>query len=460
MSQVESGQIPQPSERWDLPLQAFSNEQPLAVGELLECLRNLPGDELTFVLLRETPLDARCINHGDIDLLGTMAAVEGLLARCYALAQAGRCHFRVTRKKEGHVGLVLFSRCGQFRLHFDLWIDLWQLDGGRRGLRFADVAHLLPRDRSGYLRLPVSVEAAIYLHHFFVQRKSTNSKTVWQRLAFYTEACQEAGAPDLAADFVGVRQQGHVEQAVLDRAMRLLKSHEVVPSLVHSWHVVRQRWIARWRRWWLGSPRHPAVISFMGCDGAGKTSLSESLSKGSSLSVTVRPFTGRNLYRKSLIYRTFGSLVRRSRSMNRDRFDEKYCVPLYLYAAAHLRRKVYWRQLLGSRKLLVMDRTLVDLLYTQRLSDEARFGRWVHLAEYFGVRLPTVHFIVDFEQLCARKAECSEIAHRQYDEDMFWFHVRRIPTDYTVFSNFGTFDDSKTALTQIIQANWPRHRAA
>ncbi|MBM4076164.1 MAG: hypothetical protein FJ267_11005, partial [Planctomycetes bacterium] len=165
MSHFESDQSPQSSERWSLPFQALRNDQPLAVRELLECLRNLPGDDLTLVLLRETPLDERCINHGDIDLLGTMAAVEGILARCYAWAQAGRCHFRVTRKKEGHVGLVLFSRCGQFRLHLDLWIDLWQLDGGRRGLRFADVAHLLPRDRSGYLRLPVSVEAAIYLHH-------------------------------------------------------------------------------------------------------------------------------------------------------------------------------------------------------------------------------------------------------------------------------------------------------
>lgn len=460
MNQAKSDQLPDRNESWTLPFRALRNEPSLAVRELLECLHELPGDDLTFVLLRETPLDERCINQGDIDLLGTMAAVEALLARCYAWALAGRCHFRVTRKKEGHVVLVLFSRCGQFRVQFDLWIDLWQLDGGRQGLRFEDVAHLLPRGQVGFLRLPVSIEAAIYLHHFFVQQKSTNSETVRQRLAFYAEACQRADATEIATDLTAVSQRGIVEQDVLDRAMRLLKSHKVVPSLVNSWQVARQRWIARWRRWWLGSPRRPAVISFMGCDGAGKTSLSESFPASSNAAIQLKPFIGRNLYRKSLFYRLFGSLIRSGLSINRDRFDEAFCLPLYLQASAHLRRKVYWRQLFGGRRLFVMDRTLADLLYTQRLSDNAKFGRWVRLADHFGVRLPTVHFVVDFEQLHARKAECSEIAHRRYDEDMFWFHVRRVPTDYTVFSNRGAFEESKAALSQVIQTNWPQRRAA
>ena len=443
-----------------LPIDKSHQQGSASMRDLLQCLQEIASRGPTFVRLLESSLDECCINNRDIDLLGTTTAVESLMATCFSWAQAGRCHFRVKRKREGNVSLVLFSRCGQFHIQFDLFTELWQLNRGRCGLRFEDVVHLLPPGQLGFVRLPIPVEAAIYLHKYVLKKRSVESDGLRQRLDGYSSACRQGEATEFATDLDAVLQNGRVEPAALTRAIQLLRSYNVVPSLTNSWQSMRRHWIARWRRWWLGSPRHPAVISFMGCDGAGKTSLSESLSKGSSLPVTVKPFIGRNLYRKSLIYRTFGSLVRRSLSMNRDRFDEKCCLPLYLHAAAHLRRKVYWRQLLGSRKLLVMDRTLVDLLYTQRLSDEARFGRWVHLADYFGVRLPTVHFIVDFEQLHVRKAECSEIAHRQYDEDMFWFHVRRIPTDYTVFSNCGTLDDSKTALTQVIQANWPRRRAA
>jgi len=463
MSQVEHDQArgkPGKAVPITLSFDKLYQQDSIAVRGLLQCLREISSEGPTFVLLLESSLDERCVNDRDIDLLGTTTAVESLLVACFSWAQSGRCHFRVTRKREGNVGLALFSRCGKFRIQFDLFTELWQLNGGRCGLRFEDVAHLLPPGQPGFVRLPVPVEAAIYLHKYVVKRRSIESNRIRQRLNGYSSACRQAGAMESADDLDAVLQYGRVEPAALIRAIQLLRSYNVVPSLTNSWQSMRRHWIARWRRWWFGVTRHPAVISFMGCDGAGKTSLSEGLSKESSLPVILKPFVGRNLYRKSLIYRLFGSFVRRSLSINRDRFDEKCCLPLYLQAAGHLRRKVYWRQLLGSQKLLVMDRTLVDLLYTQRLSDEAKFGRWVRLADYFGIRLPTVHFVVDFERLHARKAECSEIAHRQYDEDMFWFHVRRVPTDYTVFSNCGTFDDSKTALTHVIQANWPRRRAA
>ena len=463
MNQVEQDQVrekPGEAVPSTLSFDKFDQQDSVAVRGLMQCLREICSEGPTFVLLLESSLDERCINDSDIDLLGTTTAVESLLATCFSWAQSGRCHFRVKRKREGNISLVLFSRCGQFRIQFDLFTDLWQLDGGRCGLRFEDVAHLLSPGQPGFVRLPGPVEAAIYLHKYVVKKRSIESDRIRQRLIGYSLDCRQAGATEFAADLDAVLQYGRVEPAALTRATQLLRSYNVVPSLTNSWQSMRRHWIARWRRWWLGVPRRSAVISFMGCDGAGKTSLSEGLSKDSSLPVTLKPFVGRNLYRKSPIYRIFGSLFRRSLSINRDRFDEKFCLPLYLQAAAHLRRKVYWRQLLGSQKLLVMDRTLVDLLYTQRLSDEAKFGRWVRLADYFGIRLPTVHFVVDFERLHSRKAECSEIAHRQYDEDMFWFHVRRIPTDYTVFSNCGTFDDSRTALTHVIQANWPRRRAA
>ena len=64
---------------------------------LLECLELLLASTNPFrlVLLRETALDSSCIDHGDIDLLGTESAVERLIQRAFELVKDGRCHMQI-----------------------------------------------------------------------------------------------------------------------------------------------------------------------------------------------------------------------------------------------------------------------------------------------------------------------------------------------------------------------------
>lgn len=233
-----------------LPIDKCHQQGSASMRDLLQCLQEIASRGPTFVRLLESSLDERCINGSDIDLLGTTTAVESLLATCFSWAQSGRCHFRVKRKREGNVSLVLFSRCGQFRIQFDLFTELWQLNRGRCGLRFEDVVHLLPPGQLGFVRLPIPVEAAIYLHKYVLKRRSISLDRIRQRLISYSVACRRAGATKFAAALDVVLQNGRVESAALTRAIQLLRSYNVVPSLTNSWQVVRQRWIARWRRWW------------------------------------------------------------------------------------------------------------------------------------------------------------------------------------------------------------------
>ena len=65
--------------------------------------------EPALALLRETRLDASCIDRGDLDLLGSPDAVTALIRHAFALVRDGVCHVRVRRERADKFQLELLS---------------------------------------------------------------------------------------------------------------------------------------------------------------------------------------------------------------------------------------------------------------------------------------------------------------------------------------------------------------
>jgi len=254
-----SGPAPGPDERGD-PLVA-------ALHDLLETRHILP-----IALLRETALDASCIDHGDIDLLLSGPALTALIRRAFVLSQDGRCHMRVLRESADKLQLELISVDLERRIVFDLWQNVWQIDGGERCLRFEDVSPCLTEREGPLLRMPPDLEVSVYVHHLATKRKDLQSPEVQMRLRHYESACIAAGFPELASWVDRLRGEHTVPRELIDQTSTLIRQateerpwrrHEARPKPVRAGRV-RSQWF---------TPRGAPLVAIVGCDGSGKTSL-------------------------------------------------------------------------------------------------------------------------------------------------------------------------------------------
>lgn len=407
--------------------------------DLSGCLKQLQQGPWRFLQLRGNPIDDSAIDDDDVDLLGSRASVDLLIGAAFGWMKAGKCHLRVTAKKSDKVELTLFSLDGQHQVQFDLWIQLAQLDRGRSQICFHDCASHVTNTQAAITRLPIDLEACIYLHHLICKRKDLASQSVQDRLASYSDGCREAGIRDLAALLEQVRTDKQIspatEQFTLSRLNSTLCPKRCQSSVRSALNRVRQSWLL--------PPRTTSMMSIMGCDGAGKTTLAERLAEQSPQ--TFRTFTGKHLYRKSLSYKLAVIFLRPLITRSRERFDEILAPCLYLRACLSLS----WRLLFRKRRTLV-DRSLVDFLYVDRKTDRPAFCRSSWLIGWFGRRIPTVHCHVSFENVIQRKQEMTAAGHSAYDRDMFDHFTRRVPTDYVAFNNDGSLSESLPALSKIL----------
>jgi hypothetical protein len=416
-----------------------------------------PDANYRFILLRETPLDERCVSEGDIDLLATEEDVARLLAHLESLVVAGRCAYRVNRRTNAKTNLLIFSTDGAEFLRFDLWIDLWQLSKGRECLRFRDVAHLLPTGAAGLLRLPVAVETAIYLHHLSTKRRDLSSQSATQRLNWYAEQLKASGNTALTAHVEAILATKRMPNEILNDALELIHFHKR-PALPDETVWQKRIW-QKLKRALTESQKHPRAIALIGCDGAGKTTMSNGLK-----SLDHSPVSGlcvaKQLYRRSLAYRLAKVVFKNVLRFSKDTVDDALSPVLFAIAAVRLRLRLMMRGVFQRRGLLLLDRSLVCFLYGQRKTDAPQFSRGTGISGMIGPSLPVIHLHVDQQLLRNRKNEVTETGHAAFDRDMNTFYTSRVGTDYVSFNNSGDATSSIAAVARIIDHCWNTGRHA
>ncbi len=369
--------------------------------------------------------------------------MNALLSQAYQWVQNGDCHIRVVSRRPDKVEFILFSHDGQHCVEFDLWVNLWQLDYGKQRLTFADCADCLSVSDRSVNRLPSDLEACIYVQHLLTKRKNVNVEKVQHRLRGYVDQCRQAGFTSLANLLQDIFHQRVVTNEHHLQTWIRLKSSLNLPQI----HLARGRLNKikiKFREARLAAPRQTRLISIMGCDGAGKTTLAHALKEH--VPEVTHVFTGKHLYRKSLIYKAAVIFIRPFLLQSRENFDETLAPLVYLRACLGLRIR-QWKQKYG---LTLIDRSIVDFIYLNRKTDFPTFSRCKILAGVFGKRIPTIHCVVSYDTVIKRKLEMSAAGHQKYNSDMFHYLSRRTPTDYLAFNNDLSVHESVVALKKII----------
>jgi hypothetical protein len=420
--------------------EASSNPSWLALKSCVEELRHGPWK---FIRLRGYESEVDAIDGDDVDLLGSRDSVHGLLDQALQWVREGKCHVRVKTGSPDKVGLYLISHDGAHRLDLDLWINLRQIDDRKRGLTYEGCRPALADSGESIQRLPLALEASIFIHHLVSKRKKIDSPKQLARLGDYAAECRAAGDEALALALDSTAATAAVSDGTAALTLRLLEVQVKVGWPGAASQISRRIRTALADAWFSAPGKFP-MLTVMGCDGCGKTTLSKLLHKGRKDIRGV--YTGKHLYRKWIIYKLLVIFVRPLLFQGREKFDDTFAPLAYLLASLRLRLK-----LLFSRKgIVLIDRSLVDFLMVARKTDRPRFCASVWLASIFGVRLPHVHFMVPFERLKERKLEMTEEGHTIYDAEMFRLFSRRAPTDYLAFDNRGSLEDSAEALGRIV----------
>jgi thymidylate kinase len=397
----------------------------------------------SLVQLRGAPLGAEDVNGDDVDLLASREAVDALLDAAWGWVREGWCHLEVEARRPGKVEMTLVSTDGRHRVLIDLWLELWQLNRGRQRLRYSDCKDLLAGDGS-IRRLPLDVEVCVYLHHLACKRKDLGNDRVRDRVARYREACEDSGEGTLLKILDRIADEGTLAEEGERKAMRRLCQRLGIEAEAESG--ARPGRLARTlRSWLLAAPRKTTLVTLMGCDGSGKTSLGRRLCED--LPEVGRLFTGKHLYRKSITYKLAVIFLRPLTFQSREKFDELIAPLVYLRACLGLEIR-RWRT---GESVTLLDRSLVDFLYVDRKTDQPRFSRLAWLARFVGRRIPTVHCVLPYEEVVKRKDEMTEAGHARYDGDMFEHFTRRVPTSYVAFNNDRSLDDAAEVLGRMLR---------
>lgn len=413
---------------------------------LVGCLERLQSGPWSFVQLRGHLLSENDLDGDDVDLLGTAESVSLLLEECFRWVSAGDCHVRIERRRPEKTELTLFSIDGKHRVLFDLWVEIWQLNRRRQCLRFEDVSEVLKKG-GGLRRMNEPLELCVYVQHLICKKKDVSREEVRSRLSHYRARIEESGESQLSEMIDYILSEGIVTERIDSGTIFFLQQELGIEPEAKSG---RPRGLGRlWREGVLSPPRRTTLLSLMGCDGSGKTSLGQHLA--SDLPEVDRLFTGKHLYRKSLVYKLAVIFLRPLTFQSREKFDEILAPLVYLRACLGLEIRK-WRT---GEKLTLIDRNLIDFLYLDRKSDLPRFSRFRWLARLVGRRIPVVHCILPYEALVKRKDEMTEQGHCRYDEDMFSHLATRVPTSYVLFNNSGELEGAVEALGRIVQRMRP-----
>jgi hypothetical protein len=409
--------------------------------KLRECVERIATGPWRFVQLRGDTFGPAHIDGDDVDLLGTRDSVHALCDAAFDWARAGECHLRITSRDRFKTVLSLISIDGGHRIDLDLWVELWQIDNRQSCLRYEDCEHHLENLHGSIRRLPLPLETAVYIHHLVSKRKHLKGESARKRLAAYEQACGNIEESDLADAVASIRTHDDIDSSRTKPFDALIR---------HAFpHLQRGKGPAFfWRKFlstWPHIPRRTSLTSVMGCDGAGKTTLARRINEDELFPYGV--FTGKHLYRKSITYKLSVIFIRPLLFQSRERYDETIAPLVYLRACLGLRLKL-WKH---RHDFLLIDRSILDFLMVDRKSDVPSFSRFLWLSRLFGVRIPVIHCVLPYACVIRRKQEVTEAGHNAYDTLMFRELSRRLPTDYVVFNNSGTLDESASAADSIVR---------
>lgn len=387
------------------------------------------------VLLRETELGPSCVDRGDVDLLVAADAMPTMLDIIDEVAALRDLHYRLQRSGPHKTGVALFSVDMAHSIRIDLWVQLWQIFGGRSYLTYEDVAGFAV-DTGGPVRcLPADLEAAVYIQHLAIKGRDPTFPSNAERLSGLLRRCSDH-AP-LAEALERILTTGQIDKSALRTAEQQLRG-QCGEQLEERGKITRRKSVlGRVRRRRLEHRRLNAV-ALVGVDGCGKTSLGEAVAEA----LDYDTFLAKNAYRRSLVFRGIYKANRHTLRLPYEQIDNML-TPLTYAVASYRLPKIVSDQ-------TVLDRYLGDFLIVDRKSDEPRLSGIAGLLANLHRPCTTIHIRASWSTIASRKNEVSEKGHAWYDLTMLRHYRSQPVVDYLAFRNDGELAPAATALTEFL----------
>lgn len=411
---------------------------------LVEGLHEFLTDTRGIVLLRATDLSAACVDHGDIDLMVSTAALPELLDTLDDVAVSRGLHYRLRRSGPQKLGVELFSKDMAHSVKLDLWEQLWQIFGGQSFLTFEDVEPALEAVGGLLPRLPAVLEASVYVQHLAVKNRDPSLPANAQRLLDLAQRC--AHDAEMAAALAGLRSRGEVSADAVEVAETRLRRY-CDPNLKKRGRSTRRRTLAQRALRRRVANRTLDAAALVGVDGCGKTSLGGAVAA----QLGFDTFLSKDAYRRSPLFRGIYKANRLTLRLPYEPIDN-LLTPLTFAVAAQRLPKVVSRW-------TVLDRYLGDFLVVDRKSDQPRFSHLIRLLSWFHRPCQVVHIRAEWSTISSRKEEFSEKGHAWYDKSMLGYY-RSLPVlDYLAFCNDDALESAAKALTRFFSASHPGNAA-
>jgi hypothetical protein len=390
-------------------------------------------------LLRETDLGS-VVDSGDVDLIVAADAIHSLLRTVDTVATTRQLHYRLRRSSPHKIGVTLYSADMAHSACIDLWVELWQIFGGRSYLRYEDVEEMLMHGADGIPRLCAELETAVYIQHLAVKGRDPSDPANASRLEGLRERC--ADDPQLSDALDGIISTGTVDASSVRTAEDRLRDR-VGPGVERRGPVTRARRLPmRLRRRRLAR-RSRDVVALIGVDGSGKTSLAETAAS----SLGADTLLTKTAYRRSWLFRGIYKANRLTVGRPYEPIDD-LLAPLTCAVAAHRLPKLVAP---GT----VLDRYLGDLLVVHRKSDKPRFSLLTPLLRRIDRPCTIVHIRASWSTISTRKNEVSERGHEWYDRAMREFYLGQPVFDYVAFRNDGDLVPAAEALARFLSSERP-----
>lgn len=402
---------------------------------LLQGLSDILEREGDAVLLRETELGPSCVDRGDIDLLIAADALPAMLDIIDDVAALRGLHYRLRRSGPHKTGVTLFSADMAHSIRIDLWVELWQIFGGRSYLTHEDVVGCAV-DTGGPVRgLPADLEAAVYIQHLAIKGRDPTFPSNAERLSGLLRRCSDH--PALAETLERILTTGQIDKSAVRTAEQQLRG-QCGGRLEKRGEITRRKSVlGRVGRRRL-EHRSLNAVALLGVDGCGKTSLGKAVAEA----LHHDTFLAKDAYRRSLVFRGIYAVNRRTLRLSYEQIDNML-VPLTYVVASHRLPKIVSDQ-------TVIDRYLGDFLIVDRKSDEPRLSRMAGLLANFHRPCTTIHIRASWSTIESRKNEVSEQGHAWYDRTMLRHYRSQPVVDYLAFRNDSELAPAATALTEFL----------
>jgi len=369
------------------------------VNKIFELARH---KELPFVFIRPKSIKEPDIYSGDFDILIKPECLNLFLVLVHQQCAITGTNFSINRTKKEKTNLILFSSDSENKVEYDLWTELDVKDSS-----LAKSTHIswdtlatsknIVQHGTSY-ELEHNFSALFYLSHLYSKNKDLNNQEVQSRLNYFREL---EGVEDSTQKLLH-----NVDTKSLLQANQTLKSQNLFS------HSSLDRVHRIYHRFQTDISRKSGLLTVVGPDGVGKTTVIEQLEK----KYKAKYFRFKKLFRKAISYKLLLAISKKAlekqegKKIAKNQFDDLQCAKLFWISIP----SGYWLALkarFGKKKII--DRFYLDLLIkgSRFLDKEVQLipqaTRWINIA-------PTPTCIIQLDApsdvILARKEELSSHA--------------------------------------------------